>query len=80
MRKLGVSLSRLWNRLHTSIHELVSEHKLSKEKAAWHAQIVNVRFSCSTCSTEDVGWFPVRVDMIEEFPFLVTKLSLYFDR
>jgi PatG C-terminal len=42
--------------------------------------IVEVIFSFKNRSTDVVEKFFVRVDVTEEFPFLVTKLSAYFDR
>jgi hypothetical protein len=43
-------------------------------------KIVDVIFSFTNRSTEVVEKFSVRVDVTEEFPFLVTKWSSYFDR
>ena len=42
--------------------------------------IVEVIFSYASRTTDFVEKFLVRVDVSEEFPFLVTKLSPYFDR
>jgi hypothetical protein len=42
--------------------------------------IVEVIFSYANRNTDFVEKFWVRVDVSEEFPFLVTKLSPYFDR
>ena len=42
--------------------------------------IVNVVFSYTNRSTDVTEKFFVRVDVTEEFPFLVTKLSPYYDR
>ena len=42
--------------------------------------IVEVVFSYTNRNTDFVEKFLVRVDVSEEFPFLVTKLSPYFDR
>ncbi len=42
--------------------------------------IVEVVFSFTNRTTDFVEKFLVRVDVSEEFPFLVTKLSPYFDR
>ena len=42
--------------------------------------IVEVVFSYTNRNTDVVEKFFVRVDVSEEFPFLVTKLSPYFDR
>ncbi len=42
--------------------------------------IVDVIFSYTNRQTDVTEQFFVRVDMTEEFPFLVTKLSPYFDR
>jgi PatG C-terminal len=41
--------------------------------------IVDVIFSFTNRSTDVTAKFSVRVDVTEEFPFLVTKLSPYFD-
>jgi hypothetical protein len=43
-------------------------------------KIVDVVFAFTARDTDVVSKFFVRVDVTEEFPFLVTKLSLYFDR
>jgi hypothetical protein len=43
-------------------------------------QIVNVVFSFTNRQTDVVEKFFVRVDVTEEFPFLVTKMSPYYDR
>ena len=43
-------------------------------------KIVDVIFSYSNRSTDVTQKWSVRVDVTEEFPFLVTKLSPYFDR
>lgn len=42
--------------------------------------IVEVIFSYTNRNTDVVEKFSVRVDVTEEFPFLVTKMSPYFDR
>jgi hypothetical protein len=42
--------------------------------------IVDVIFAFTNRTTDVVDKFFVRVDVTEEFPFLVTKLSPYFDR
>ena len=43
-------------------------------------KIVDVIFAFTNRATDVVDKFFVRVDVTEEFPFLVTKLSPYFDR
>ena len=43
-------------------------------------RIVDVTFSFTNRNTDFTEKFFVRVDVTEEFPFLVTKLSPYFDR
>ena len=43
-------------------------------------KIVDVIFSYTNRNTDVVDKFSVRCDVTEEFPFLVTKLSPYFDR
>jgi hypothetical protein len=43
-------------------------------------RIVEVIFSYTNRNTDFTEKFAVRVDVTEEFPFLVTKLSPYFDR
>jgi hypothetical protein len=43
-------------------------------------KIVDVIFSYRNRNTDVTEKFFVRVDVTEEFPFLVTKLSPYFDR
>lgn len=43
-------------------------------------RIVDVIFSYTNRNTDFTEKFSVRVDVTEEFPFLVTKLSPYFDR
>jgi len=43
-------------------------------------KIVDVIFSYTNRNTDVIEKFFVRVDVTEEFPFLVTKLSPYFDR
>ena len=43
-------------------------------------KIVNVIFSYRNRNTDVMEKFFVRVDVTEEFPFLVTKLSPYYDR
>jgi hypothetical protein len=43
-------------------------------------RIVDVIFSYRNRSTDVTEKFFVRVDVTEEFPFLVTKLSPYYDR
>ena len=42
--------------------------------------IVDVIFSYTNRNTDFTEKFFVRVDVTEEFPFLVTKLSPYYDR
>jgi hypothetical protein len=42
--------------------------------------IVDVIFSFTNRNTDVVEKFSTRVDVTEEFPFLVTKMSPYFDR
>jgi hypothetical protein len=42
--------------------------------------VVEVVFSFTNRNTDVVEKQFVRVDVTEEFPFLVTKLSPYFDR
>jgi hypothetical protein len=42
--------------------------------------IVQVIFSCTNRNTDFTDKWFVRVDVTEEFPFLVTKLSPYYDR
>ena len=42
--------------------------------------IVDVCFSYSNRNTDYMEKFFVRCDMTEEFPFLVTKMSPYYDR
>ena len=43
-------------------------------------KIVDVILCYTNRNTDFTEKFSVRVDMIEEFPFLVTKLSPYYDR
>jgi hypothetical protein len=43
-------------------------------------KIVEVIFSYTNRQTDVTKKFFVRVDVTEEFPFLVTKLSPYYDR
>ncbi|HJT57938.1 MAG TPA: hypothetical protein VJ761_15655 [Ktedonobacteraceae bacterium] len=43
-------------------------------------KIVDVIFSYTNRTTDVIEKFSVRVDVTEEFPFLVTKLSPYYDR
>lgn len=43
-------------------------------------RIVDVIFAFTNRNTDFTEKFFVRVDVTEEFPFLVTKLSPYFDR
>jgi hypothetical protein len=43
-------------------------------------KVVDVIFSYTNRSTDVVEKFFMRVDVTEEFPFLVTKLSPYYDR
>jgi PatG Domain len=43
-------------------------------------KVLDVVFSYTSRSTDVTEKFMVRVDVTEEFPFLVTKLSPYFDR
>jgi hypothetical protein len=43
-------------------------------------KVVDVIFSYTNRNTDVAEKFLVRVDVTEEFPFLVTKLSPYFDR
>ena len=42
--------------------------------------IVDVIFSYTNRNTDFTEKFFVRVDVTEEFPFLVTKMSPYYDR
>jgi PatG C-terminal len=42
--------------------------------------IVDVIFAYTNRSTDFTEKFCVRVDVTEEFPFLVTKMSPYYDR
>jgi hypothetical protein len=42
--------------------------------------IVDVIFSYTNRNTDVTEKFFVRVDVTEEFPFLVTKMSPYYDR
>jgi hypothetical protein len=43
-------------------------------------KVVDVIFSYTNRNTDVTEKFFVRVDVTEEFPFLVTKLSPYYDR
>jgi hypothetical protein len=43
-------------------------------------KLVDVIFSYTNRNTDFTEKFFVRMDMTEEFPFLVTKLSPYYDR
>jgi len=43
-------------------------------------KIVDVIFSFTDRKTDVTEKYFVRVDVTEEFPFLVTKLSPYYDR
>ena len=43
-------------------------------------KVVDVIFSFTNRATDVVEKFFTRVDVTEEFPFLVTKMSPYFDR
>jgi hypothetical protein len=43
-------------------------------------KVVDVIFSYTNRNTDVVERFFVRVDVTEEFPFLVTRLSPYLDR
>ncbi len=43
-------------------------------------KVVDVIFSFTNRNTDVVEKFFTRVDVTEEFPFLVTKMSPYFDR
>jgi hypothetical protein len=43
-------------------------------------KIVEVIFSYTNRGTDVIEKFFVRADVTEEFPFLVTKLSPYYDR
>ena len=44
------------------------------------SKLVDVILSYTNRNTDFTEKFSVRVDMTEEFPFLVTKLSPYYDR
>ena len=43
-------------------------------------KIVDVIFAYTNRNTDFTEKFYVRVDVTEEFPFLVTKMSPYYDR
>jgi hypothetical protein len=43
-------------------------------------KILDVIFSYTNRNTDVVDKFFTRVDVTEEFPYLVTKLSPYYDR
>jgi len=43
-------------------------------------RVVDVIFSFTNRNTDFTEKFSVRVDVTEEFPFLVTRLSPYYDR
>jgi len=43
-------------------------------------KVVDVIFSFTNRNTDVAEKFSTRVDVTEEFPFLVTKMSPYFDR
>jgi len=43
-------------------------------------KVVKVVFSCTNRNTDVIEKYFCRVDVTEEFPFLVTKMSPYFDR
>ena len=43
-------------------------------------RIVNVIFSFTNRNTDVMQKYFVRVDVTEEFPFLVTRMSPYYDR
>jgi hypothetical protein len=43
-------------------------------------RVVDVIFSFTNRTTDVVAKFSVRVDVSEEFPFLISKLSPYYDR
>ena len=47
---------------------------------SWTRKIVGVIFSYTNRNTDVTEKFFVRVDVTEEFPFLVTKMSPYYDR
>jgi hypothetical protein len=42
--------------------------------------VLNVIFSYTNRNTDVTEKFLVRVDVTDEFPFLVTKMSPYYDR
>lgn len=42
--------------------------------------VVDIIFSFTNRSTDVIEKFFTRVDVTEEFPFLITKMSPYFDR
>ena len=52
---------------------------LSKKKPRSTIQL-RVTYSYANRNTDVVEKFSCRVDVTEEFPFLVTKLSPYYDR
>jgi hypothetical protein len=43
-------------------------------------RVVDVIFAYNNRQTDVTDKFAVRVDVTEEFPFLVTKMSPYYDR
>ena len=45
-----------------------------------HAKVADVIFFYTNRNTDFTEKFFVRVDVTEEFPFLVTKMSPYYDR
>jgi hypothetical protein len=65
--------------------ELVEDHSLTGVEVqpsplSGGRNIVDVIFSFTNRNTDFTEKYFVRCDMTEEFPFLVTKMSTYYER
>jgi PatG C-terminal len=58
----------------------LTEVRIQKSTLSGARQMLDVIFSYTNRNTDVVDKCSVRVDVTDEFPFLVTKLSPYYDR
>lgn len=61
-------------------HRLLSGVEVLQSPLSGLRKIVEVVFSFTDRQTDVTEKWFVRVDVTEEFPFLVTKMSRFFDR
>ena len=60
--------------------EALTAVRVKESRLAGARKVVDVIFSFTTRSTDVTGSYFVRVDVTEQFPFLVTRLTPYYER